>query len=372
MEASPEDLAQWLGMLEDDSLPVDWQLRQEWAEAVSLYVRSKPVTAEALALIQKLSQDAKWEVRLGIARRLISFPLETFESLVSQLAQDANAYVSEAARVAMARRVPRDKKHGRSRHTDIQSLIAEIDRTYGAAATKAATAFADRQTNEVLLSVAHDIKTILTSVLTSLDGLTCIDALPKADVTRIKKIRQGLDDLQGLLFTINTFSRSIRLVLREEDIGALAAEAAEKAQENVVSGEKDAGVVEVTLDIPAGLRARVSRPHLMMVLTNTIQNGIECHEERLRFRPGSVKVSACIEAGVLRMTISDTGAAVDARQLAKLQEFIPGNSAKSNGTGFGLPIAKRYIEDHGGTLRLSMIEGVGLVVEIHLPTQTPP
>ncbi|WP_345736670.1 HAMP domain-containing sensor histidine kinase [Prosthecobacter algae] len=369
MEASADDLDSWLGRLQSDAGDVPWQQRQEWAQTVSDYVCNMPVTAPVLDLILRLAQDAKWDVRLVIARRLFSFPEEIFESLVSLLAQDTNAYVSEAARLAMARRIPRDKKPARNRHKGLQSLVAEISRSHGAMAAKAASAFADRQTNEVLLSVAHDIKTILTPVLSNLECLTDTEALPKADAARLTKIRRGLDDLQGLLTAINAFSRTIRIELREEDIASLAAEAAEKARDNVSSDHKDATVVEVLLDIAPGLRARVSRPHLMMVLTNTIQNGIECHEQRFKFRPGSVKVSATIDADTLRMTIADTGGGVSARDLEKLLDFIPGHSSKSKGNGYGLPIARRYVEDHGGTLMLSSAEGVGLTVDIQLPIQ---
>jgi signal transduction histidine kinase len=46
------------------------------------------------------------------------------------------------------------------------------------------------------------------------------------------------------------------------------------------------------------------------------------------------------------------------------------NKAKRKSTGFGVPIAKRYIEAHGGTLTFESREDEGTAVLIDLPRQT--
>jgi signal transduction histidine kinase len=47
--------------------------------------------------------------------------------------------------------------------------------------------------------------------------------------------------------------------------------------------------------------------------------------------------------------------------------FEPLFSAKSFGSGLGLPIAQRTVEQHGGTIALSSIENSGTTVPIRLP-----
>ena len=50
--------------------------------------------------------------------------------------------------------------------------------------------------------------------------------------------------------------------------------------------------------------------------------------------------------------------------------FVPGGtSKKTHGTGWGLPTAKRKVEDHDGSLAIDSTEDVGTVVTITLPME---
>jgi len=56
--------------------------------------------------------------------------------------------------------------------------------------------------------------------------------------------------------------------------------------------------------------------------------------------------------------------------LAEVRRFVPGGtSKKTHGTGFGLPIAKRKIEDHGGSLAIESKEDAGTTIVITLPIE---
>ncbi len=57
-------------------------------------------------------------------------------------------------------------------------------------------------------------------------------------------------------------------------------------------------------------------------------------------------------------------------ELDEVRRFVPGGtSKKTHGTGFGLPIAKRKLEDHGGFLAIDSQEDVGTTVTITLPLE---
>jgi two-component system nitrogen regulation sensor histidine kinase NtrY len=49
--------------------------------------------------------------------------------------------------------------------------------------------------------------------------------------------------------------------------------------------------------------------------------------------------------------------------------FEPYVTTRSKGTGLGLPIVKKIIEEHGGTLQLEDAEGRGARAVIRLPTK---
>jgi signal transduction histidine kinase len=71
--------------------------------------------------------------------------------------------------------------------------------------------------------------------------------------------------------------------------------------------------------------------------------------------------------GVARCYVKDTGCGIAAEDLDRV--MLPFFTTKKDHDGLGLTIASRFIEMHGGALRISSREGAGTEVEILLPLQ---
>ena len=68
----------------------------------------------------------------------------------------------------------------------------------------------------------------------------------------------------------------------------------------------------------------------------------------------------------MEITISDNGPGIQPKDREKL--FTPFFTTKRRGTGLGLSVSKKIIEEHpGGTLELDSEEGKGTLVKISLP-----
>lgn len=67
----------------------------------------------------------------------------------------------------------------------------------------------------------------------------------------------------------------------------------------------------------------------------------------------------------VEVCISDTGVGVPQKELSKL--FEPFYSTKREGSGIGLAIAYRIVEDHHGTIQVDSKEGAGTTVTVKLP-----
>jgi signal transduction histidine kinase len=121
-------------------------------------------------------------------------------------------------------------------------------------------------------------------------------------------------------------------------------------------------------------RVQVSRPQLQMAFSIIIKNGIEAHAmSNSEFAAGSVTVTIAVVDQIVRVQIIDHGKGMSARDLEKLIEFVPGNTSKKHlGTGYGLPIAKRYIQAHGGKLTITSEEDKGTTVLVILPLEIKP
>ena len=107
-----------------------------------------------------------------------------------------------------------------------------------------------------------------------------------------------------------------------------------------------------------------------VAFTNLIQNALDGFRPRLeQDGPLWINVQAQVtQPGRVDIVIEDNAIGFGAEDLRQIRQFIPGQTTlKHDGTGFGLPTAKRYIEAHGGSLEIDSQEGVGTRVSMRLP-----
>jgi signal transduction histidine kinase len=106
---------------------------------------------------------------------------------------------------------------------------------------------------------------------------------------------------------------------------------------------------------------------LRQVLINLLSNAI-------KFTPEGGRVTIRFELaanGELVISVSDTGIGMSPDEITiALEPFaqVDNGLVKSyEGTGIGLPLAKRLVELHGGKLALESVKDAGTTVRIHLP-----
>ena len=117
-------------------------------------------------------------------------------------------------------------------------------------------------------------------------------------------------------------------------------------------------------EVPAAIGGDVTR--LRQILLNLLSNAV-------KFTPagGRITLSAKGLDGVVEISVTDTGVGIDpAEQALVFEEFRQAGGdylRKSEGTGLGLSLAKRFVELHGGTIRLDSRPGVGSTFSFTLP-----
>ena len=136
----------------------------------------------------------------------------------------------------------------------------------------------------------------------------------------------------------------------------------------LMSGQAAAAKVRQRADVPHGLpHLRVDARRLRQVLLNLLSNAIKFNKEG-----GSVKITATC-SGSMAISIEDTGIGMADDDIPKAMERFgqvnSGHSRSFDGTGLGLPLAKRLVELHGGTLAISSRLGIGTTVTITLPAE---
>ncbi len=130
--------------------------------------------------------------------------------------------------------------------------------------------------------------------------------------------------------------------------------------------------IHVTCDIDENLPAlRVDPQQLRQALINLMINAIQSMPLGGALTIAAHRPSpppACPEAHRVQISITDTGQGIAPEHLERI--FDPFFSTKgSKGTGLGLPISLRIIEDHCGRIEVHSRQGVGTECLITLPVQ---
>ena len=102
------------------------------------------------------------------------------------------------------------------------------------------------------------------------------------------------------------------------------------------------------------------RAKIKIVLRNILTNAIESIGTK-----GHIDVVLTEGETGLQLDISDTGKGLEPDILERI--FEPYFSTKDSGTGLGLPIAKKIVEDHGGTVVAAPNQPQGLSIRVILP-----
>jgi signal transduction histidine kinase len=81
--------------------------------------------------------------------------------------------------------------------------------------------------------------------------------------------------------------------------------------------------------------------------------------------PGTVRVEISSQEGFAGVAICDTGRGIPPEHLPCI--FRPFYTTKGNGTGLGLSLARRIVDEHHGRIEVSSVVGKGSKFMVLLP-----
>jgi signal transduction histidine kinase len=206
--------------------------------------------------------------------------------------------------------------------------------------------------------VAHDLRN-------PLQGMTSVLYLAKqtlkspkaAERQEAAKLLETLDEeiayMGKIVEDLQDYARPLMLDLAETSLPDLIREtfSTMKVPRNIkVIVQVEKGIGNVMVD--AGLMRRV--------LTNLTTNSIQSMP-----KGGRLTIRADNTRNVTVIAVEDTGVGISEEDLGKL--FEPFFTTKAKGQGFGLPVCKRLVEAHGGTITAESKPGKGSTFTIKIP-----
>ncbi|MDC0762368.1 HAMP domain-containing protein [Brevibacillus sp. HB1.4B] len=108
------------------------------------------------------------------------------------------------------------------------------------------------------------------------------------------------------------------------------------------------------------IRIHVDVEQLKQILLNLMKNSIEAMKDG-----GVLSIESRLDDQAVHIHVTDTGEGISQEYLVRI--FDPFFSLKEDGTGLGLPISRRMVENHGGDLHVNSKLGKGTEIIITLP-----
>lgn len=216
------------------------------------------------------------------------------------------------------------------------------------------------EAGQAAMNLSHGIKNILQAVSTGIDVVD--QGFEQGQYDHARKgwniLKRNLGQIQKLVLDMLKFSKDQPLHLQPCQLNRLV--------ETVLDIIRPAALdrsVGLTSQLEEGIGlVQLDPDRIQDVLLNLLLNAVEAVEPRM----GQVTISTELDADNDRIVIrvSDNGPGIEDTDSV----FKPFHSTKEKtGTGLGLPIAKKVVEDHGGTITVQSLAGEGTHFLVTLP-----
>ncbi len=212
---------------------------------------------------------------------------------------------------------------------------------------------------EMSAVVAHEIRNPMAGIAAGVEYIG--KGLPEGSPPK-----EGVSLILGEIERVNRILEDILSVARPFQL-KLSTEAMSDVVEGVLrryQARTEAKAIQVShryaLSLPL---LQVDRARLEQALTNLVLNAVEAMPAG-----GTLTVALDADDTWLSIAISDTGPGILPEAERRL--FEPFFTTKVRGTGLGLAVARRVIEEHGGTIELASEPGRGTTFAIRLPLST--
>jgi signal transduction histidine kinase len=210
-------------------------------------------------------------------------------------------------------------------------------------------------------NVAHEIRHPLTSIggfARRLDKKILSGTKEKEYVDII--INQ-VRNLENILRNVLTYSRETHLILEDHDINEIIDESLKMNKD--LFGKQSIRIGKSFGDIP---KIRVDKLQVKATIDNLISNAIDSMP-----KGGSLTISTkkenLNERTYAIVKISDTGEGIAEDRLGMIFEPFFTTKVFGRGSGLGLSICKKIMEDHGGFIRFESKVAEGSTVSLYFP-----
>ena len=223
--------------------------------------------------------------------------------------------------------------------------------------------------NQFVGGATHDLKNPLAAVQGNLLMIERQKDPINSENTQhyVTQIRRSIEKMQSLLSDMLDYLRietqhvlnNLEPVQLQTYLPKIVADFEMQARENQVTL-----AIEIAPETPA---VDLDKRQFARVVENLVSNALKYTPQQ-----GEIRVVAYAEDEIVCIEVHDTGMGIPEDAMDNLfKPFFRVKSKEHNkiaGTGLGLSVVKAIVEQHGGTVTASSVEGEGTTFQIHLPS----
>ena len=213
--------------------------------------------------------------------------------------------------------------------------------------------------------LAHEIKNPLTPIKLSAERVL---RRWRNEPEKIGEILESsmmaiIQETEGLSTLLNEF-RTLSKPMEPSNSVTRLGESVEEIINSYASSYPDVKIKSEY--IQTNILIKIDKHRLSQVLTNLIVNAVDAMNGSglIEIRTDLVKKH---DVCYCRISVKDSGKGISAQEGQLI--FTPYFTTKQSGTGLGLPIIERIVNDHGGTIWFDSAEGIGSTFYIDLPAE---
>jgi len=259
------------------------------------------------------------------------------------------------ARVNFAERDDDVGRLGRNFNDMVRQLRESRDELQCVYQTKMSRAEHLATLGELAAGLAHEVRNPLAGISGAVDIIG--RELPSTSPNRpiVGEVQREVGRIQSLLTELLDYARPKPFDIHPADLNATIGHVVQLARQQVASRPIEVVFTAGDLPLVAHDPFQVQR-----LLLNLLLNSFQAISGE-----GTVKIDVASEQGFARIEVCDTGSGIPADHLPNI--FRPFFTTKRQGTGLGLSLSRRIVEQHGGHIEVHSTVGKGTKFLIWLP-----
>jgi signal transduction histidine kinase len=294
-------------------------------------------------------------VLIVVLAYVIQRPMVELQEKIQQVGEgNLNVSVSFAQRNDEIGDLGRNFNHMMQQLRESREEIERLHRTQMSRAEHFATL------GELATGLAHEIRNPLAGIAGVIEIVG--RDLPPTSPARavVKDVRLEITRISRTLTDLLETARPRRPEVRRSNLNTTVEHAVMLARQQVLSRPIKIELQQAP-DLP---EVEHDSDQIHQVLLNLLLNAVQAVE-----KTGTVNVEIGSRDGYASVVVSDTGRGISPQNLPNI--FRPFYTTKGDGTGLGLSLAHRIVEDHHGRVEVSSVVGKGSTFTVLLPFHMP-